>query len=178
MSIDEFSVRLLEEAKHFIEKYDDSKAEPQSAYLHASLVLALCSLEAHVNAICEDFVVREDLSPWDKSVLLEKAVDMKHGDFVLTERMKMQRLDERILYLCNRFSRSPIDRTTMMWTQLKEAIELRNKLVHPKEDPALSRAQVVRAVEAVILTLDHLFTTLYKQGFPQAKRGMQSTLSF
>jgi len=177
MSVDSFSVLLLEEAKRFMEKYQESGERPQG-YLHASLLLGMCSLEAHVNGICEDFLVRQDLAPWDRSVLEERSVEMIDGEFRLTERFKMQRLEDRILFLCKRFSVTPLDRSSTVWTGFKEASLLRNRLVHPKEVVELKQEQVVRALGAILAMLEFLFLALYKQPHPAGKRGVQSTLTF
>jgi hypothetical protein len=59
-SFDEFSRLLLEEAKRFLEKAKGTEDPGQSAYLHAALTLGACALEAHVNAVCDDFLTRDD----------------------------------------------------------------------------------------------------------------------
>jgi hypothetical protein len=61
--IDEFASSLLEEAKRFFElaiDHDDTSAK--DAYLHSALMLAFCSLEAHVNAIAAELSEREEFS--------------------------------------------------------------------------------------------------------------------
>ena len=83
--IDAFAARLWEEAKGFLEKARaTSVVKRREAYLHAALNLGFCSLEAHLNAIAEDFLTREDLLPHERSVLLEKRVDLEHGVFRLS----------------------------------------------------------------------------------------------
>lgn len=61
-NVDEFSRVLLEEAKRFFERAVDEKSdEGKTAYLHGALILGFCALEAHVNAIADDFLVRDEL---------------------------------------------------------------------------------------------------------------------
>ncbi len=52
--IDELSVQLLEQAKRFLEKADESTGEGESAYCNAALLLGSCALEAHINAIADE----------------------------------------------------------------------------------------------------------------------------
>jgi hypothetical protein len=177
VSVDLFSVQLFEEAKRLLEKYQESHEKPR-AYLHAALVLGMCSLEGHVNSICEEFLVREDLSPWEESILAERNVDFHDGEFTVGNRLKIQRLEDRLLFLHKRFSNNPIDRSGITWNSFLEAVDLRNKLVHPKDAMTIQEDQVKRALLAVVGILDSLFFALYKQGYPAAKRGLQSTMSF
>src|SRR5438105_4558960 len=94
---DEFSKSLLEEAKRFYEKsISESTREGKTAYLHASLNLAFCSLEAHVNGIADDFVTRPELSIVEKSLLAEREIRLEKGQFVLADTLKMSRLEDRI----------------------------------------------------------------------------------
>src|SRR5882724_8143500 len=109
-SFDEFSRQLLEEAKRFLEKAKGTKDPGQSAYLHAALTLAVCALEAHVNAICDDFLIRSDLSILDRSILSERIHELIDGEFKITDRLKMYRLDDRIEFLFRRFSTTPLDK--------------------------------------------------------------------
>ena len=67
-AIDEFASSLLDEAKRFLEKAAVRDAG-ETAYLHAALMLGFCSLEAHTNAISDDFSKGGDLSITDQSLL-------------------------------------------------------------------------------------------------------------
>ena len=66
-AIDEFASSLLDEAKRFLEKAAVRDAG-ETAYLHAALMLGFCSLEAHTNAISDDFSKGGDLSITDQSI--------------------------------------------------------------------------------------------------------------
>jgi hypothetical protein len=56
-ALPKFASTLLEEAKRFIEKATEAK-EPAAklAYLHAGLLVGFAAFEAHVNAMCDDFL--------------------------------------------------------------------------------------------------------------------------
>jgi hypothetical protein len=71
--IDQFASLLLDEAKRFLEKSQESQNDAATnANLHAALMLGFSALEAHTNAIGDDFVLRQDLTPHDRGVLEEK----------------------------------------------------------------------------------------------------------
>ena len=176
--IDEFATSLLEEAKRFLEKatdHDDDIAH--TAFLHAALLLAFCSLEAHVNAIGEEFALRQELPLYTKGVLLEKEVKLSEGEFQLGA-LKMYRLEERIQFLYKQFSGESLDTTLLWWGQLKSAIDTRNKLTHPKDVHPVKVIHVSSAIEAVITTIDSLYLAIYKKRFPAAKRGLNSSIEF
>ena len=78
--IDEFAVLLFEQAKGFLEKSKGGITNYQrQAYLHAALLIGISALEAHVNAISDEFLTtREDLTVLERSILDEK-------DFILSK---------------------------------------------------------------------------------------------
>jgi hypothetical protein len=178
--IDAFARLLLEEAKRFLEKAREATGDDTAidAYLHAAIMLAFCALEAHVNAAASDFAGRSDLSPHDRSVLFEQEVRLEHGEFVLKPDLRMVRLEDRILFLYQRVSGRPADRTAPWWSELSEAIGLRNQLTHPKKVPTIGVRAVERATQAVIDAIDALYQAIYKEKFPAAVRGLESRLTF
>jgi len=176
--IDIFATQLLDEAKGFLEKARaTSTAKSREAYLHAALNLGFCSLEAHLNAIAEDFLTLSDLSPQERSILLEKKVELENGAFHLTERVQIYRLEDRLLFLCHRFSKkAPLDRKAVYWGQFKDALGLRNSLTHPKEPAIVSETSVERALSAILHVLDVMYRRIYGKKYPGRKRGLQSTI--
>jgi len=176
--IDAFATSLLEESKRFFEKASaESDQAAKAAYLHSALLLGFCSLEAHVNAISEDFVNRPELSAHEKGVLLEKEARLENGEFVLGG-LRMHRMEDRISFLHRRFSGLPVDKKALWWSELAGAIDLRNKLSHPKEATAITAQSVERALRSIIDSIDALYQSIYKRKFPAANMGMQSKLDF
>jgi hypothetical protein len=176
--IDDFARSLLEEAKWFLEKTeDDGDPAANSAYLHAALMLAFCSLEAHVNSVGDDFISRPELSVHEKAILLEKEVRLENGEFRLTSTLRMMRLEDRIRFLHVRFGKA-IDPSEPHWSQLAEATTLRNQLTHPKEMIVITKATVGRAIHAIIDTLDAVYRVIYRRPFPAASLGLQAKVSF
>jgi hypothetical protein len=178
--IDEFASSLLEESKRFLEKANDEEGDPAAtnAYLHASLLLAFSALEAHVNAICDDFVSRPELTPQEMAVLQEREVRLVKGRFQLQSALKIFRLEERIEFLHTRFSGLSIDYSSQWWSRLAEATKLRNKLTHPKSNVIINSDSVGNALQAVIDTLDAMYRAIYKSGFPAANLRLNSELTF
>lgn len=177
--IDDFARGLLEESKRFLEKGKESDdPHGKRANLHAALMLAFCSLEAHVNSIAEEVSMRADTSIHDKSVLLEKTVRLEDGVFALKDSLQMTRLEDRIQFIHRRFGGHPIDRTQVWWTHFLAAANLRNDLTHPKGVPAITEDGVSRAIQAIIDTLDAIYEAVYRTGFPAASRGLLSRLNF
>lgn len=175
-NIDDFATLLFEEAKRFLEKFDEHQNIP--AYLHAAVNLGICSLEAHISAIAEEFLTRPELSSWDQSVLAEKTVEFVDGELKLTKRLKMYRIEDRLLFLCRRFSRKPIDRSSPVWANLVSAIRLRNNLTHPKGPVEITRNEVAQALRAILDILDYTYSALYKRSYPTKNQGLQSSLDF
>jgi hypothetical protein len=175
-NIDEFATQIFEEAKRFLEKFDE---EPEvGAYLHASISLGFISFEAHINAIAEEFLIRPELTALERSILAERDIEFSDGEFGLSKRLKMHRLDDRLLFLCKRFSKKPIDRTSALWANLKNAIKLRNELTHPKGPIHIQRNDVAGALQALLDMLDYTYRALYKQTYPGKFLGLQSKLEF
>jgi hypothetical protein len=178
--IDLFANQLLEEARRFFEKAGESTDVPgKDANLHAALMLSFCALEAHINAMGEEVASRFDLPVHGKGVLLEKEVRLENGEFRMTQYLRMAKLEDRIEFLHVGVAAKEIDRSPSSWRgQLSAAINLRNKLTHAKEVPAISEMDVQRAIEAIVATLDALFHVLYNSGLPSANRGVRSRLTF
>jgi hypothetical protein len=177
--IDLFANQVLEEAKRFLEKAGESAdSVAEAANLHAALMLSFCSLEAHVNSICEEFSIRQDLSAHEKALLLEKEVRLEDGEFRLGSTLKMARLEDRMEFLHSKFAGKPIDRSSAWWGRLNEAAKLRNKLTHAKTVPPVTQAAVKDAILAIVQALDSLCRAIYKRGFPSAGQGLASSLSF
>jgi len=177
--IDLFANQLLEEAKRFLEKAREcSDPAAEAADLHAALVLSFCALEAHINAIGEDFSGRIDLSAHEKGILLERDVRLEDGEFRLKQSLRMAKLEDRIEFLHAKFSGKPVDRSSAWWGQLSAATNLRNQLTHAKGVPAITQAAVQSACQAVIDALEVLYQAIYKRKFPPVTRGLQSRLDF
>ena len=177
--IDAFANQLLEEAKRFLEKARESPgSESEAANLHASLMLGFCALEAHINAVAEEFSNRPELSAHEKGILLERDVRLENGEFRLTPALRIARLEDRIQFLHLHFSGREVDRSSAWWGELGSAITLRNELTHAKDVPNINIRSVSAALKAIIDTLSAIYEAIYKRPFPPAARVLQSRLTF
>jgi hypothetical protein len=178
--IDLFANQLLEEAKRFLEKaIEASDSIAKASYLHASLMLSFCALEGHINAIADEFSRDTQLSAQERGMLLEREVRLEDGEFAVTASLRMAKLEDRIDFLHTKFSGKKVERASTNWRgQLSSAVNLRNRLTHVREIPAISEADVKRALEAIIGTLSALYKAIYKSKFHPAGSGLNSNLSF
>lgn len=180
-ALDSFATTLLEEAKRFLERAADFQdPEGKRAFLHATLMLGFAAFEAHVNAIADDFLVVDSLQPHERGLLAEQAVELSQdGEFKVKKLLKIHRLEDRVLFLCRRFSKSPIDRSAAYWAQFGEAARLRNSLTHAKSElPAINESAVRRALNSIIELLNVMYLSIYKTKLPAYSRGLSSRLEF
>jgi len=179
--IDILASTLLEESKRFLEKAEQHSTidDARNAYLHAALNLAFCSLEAHINSIAEDQLLRTDISLHERGLLSEKKVEMVAGEFQLQKGLQMYRLEDRLQFLWTRFSTdSAFDRNVTAWGQFKDGLDLRNGLTHPKSMVTLTVESVRRSVGAIIEIIDIAYRRIYKKPFPAKGKELHSTLAF
>lgn len=179
-NIDQFASSLLDEAKRFLEKAKEANGGSSEApNLHAALMLTFCSLEAHINAVTDEFSQRSDLSVHEKGFLLERDVQLVDGAFQMSSKLRIARMEDRIELLHERFSKAGgMDLAAQWRSKLSGAIDLRNKLTHPKSIPKITIGAVEKAIEAVIETIDALYLALYGRPLPAASFGLASTLDF
>jgi hypothetical protein len=179
-TVDEFASTLLEEAKRFLEIAKETQGEMAEApTLHAALLLSLCSLEAYVNAAADAFSARSDLSVHERGVLLERDVQLLDGTFQNTNKLRMSRLEDRIELLHQKFSMIGGLDTSAVWrSELAGAIDLRNKLTHPKAIPLITVGAVEKSIDAVIKTVNALYLALYDRELPSLGLGLSSKLPF
>src|ERR1700676_3732158 len=114
------------------------KRKAQDAYLHASLMLSFCALEARVNSMSDEASLRSDLSEHERGLVLERDVRLQDGKFEVHSGLKIIRLEDRIEFLHTKLSGKPIDKSASWWGQLQSAVHLRNDLTHAKAVPAIT----------------------------------------
>lgn len=178
-SIDTFASLLLEEAKRFLELAGEASGdEGVTANLHAAMVLAFCALEAHVNAVSDEMALQKGLTAHEKSILLEREVSLDSGHYKLKSTLKMYRLEDRILFLFARFTKSALDKNAPWWAKLKASLKVRNEISHPKEVTTLIEKDVAESIQAIVDCLDALYHAIYGKRLPAATRGLQSKMTF
>lgn len=174
---DEFGALLFEEAKAFLEKFCAHRDDKTSvAYLHAALLLGYGALEAHVNSIAADFTDRSESTILERSIMQERDVTLKDGQFELTPGLKMFRLEDRYEFLYRRFQKQPLDKTAAWWSQLKMGLGLRNALTHPREPKVVTEKDVTDSLNAVLEAIDVLFKAVYRKPYPRKRRRLGSLI--
>lgn len=174
---DSFSIQLLEESKALLEKATTEDAFTQSAYLHSSLLLATSALEACINSIVEEILIepyRKQYTVYEQALLLEKDIKFDRGEYVLKNGLKISRITDRIEFLYYKYTGKKLDGNDSWYATLKQSIDLRNKLVHPKEHIQLTIKQVEISVLSVVDTINELYKAVYKHKFPAVDRGIVS----
>lgn len=95
VEIDAFARQLWEEAKAFLEKARQTTSAPGKQASMRPLNLGLCSFEAHVNAVASDFLILDDLTPQERSILAEQRVELENGQFCVSGGFQMYRLEDQ-----------------------------------------------------------------------------------
>ena len=171
---DSFATQLLEESKALLDKAKSSETFTQTTYLHSSLLLAISALEACINSIIDELLVEPYLNEYsiqEQALLLEKEVKFDRGEFSLSSKLKVTRMTDRIEFLFFKFAGNKIDGSLNWYANLKQSIELRNKLVHPKENLNITTAQVEQAILSVVETINEIYLAVYQKKYPSYDRG-------
>lgn len=179
-AIDEFAATLFEQAKRFFEKAVEAKlSDPiaSGAFLHASVMVGFCALEAHINSVADELAQREGVNIHERGLLLEQEVRLENGEFKIGG-LKMTRLEDRILFLHYRFGGSHLAKSEAWWSDLMGAIGLRNRLTHPKTAATILTSDVERALLAIISSIDAIYKAVYGKPFPFVSLGLHSQLTF
>lgn len=176
---DDFCATLLEESKRFLEKAKEEKNENGiEAFQHACLFLAICSLEAYINGIAEEMCMSPKMPIHLQGILLEKEVQLDKGDFILSNRLKMSRLIDRIEILYRKYKNIALDDSESWWQVIKSGIDLRNKITHPKEAVKITNEFLSKLLQAILDCLSSLYSAVYRRKFPKANLSLTSKLDF
>jgi hypothetical protein len=174
---DDFATLLFEEAKAFLGRYRSHKDEDAVvAYLHAALLLGYCALEAHINNVAADFADRTEFNLLERSILQERDVTLKNGQFEITQTLKMFRLEERFEFLYRRFKTQPLNKAEPWWGLLKAGLDIRNAITHPRAHVIVTEKEVTDSLNAVLEAIDALFQAVYKKPYPGKGRQLDSIL--
>ena len=168
-----YSNELLASSKQFLEeaKSSGAKGEKQRK-LRAGLTHAFFFLEAQLNCLAFHFSSFPEFSVIELSLLSERDVVLQKGRFILTDRPKFFRLEERIEFLLARFSSDMENAKGTWFGGLKSSIKVRNQLVHPKDAHILEVKDVENAILAVLGCLSALYQAIFGKSFPPSALGL------
>lgn len=175
-SFDFFGEMLFEEAKYYLEiaKVEVDGTEQQIAHLHASLLLSMSALEAYINAVSEELVLNFELGVYEKALLAEKNIELDNGVPRLGNGLKMQRLIDRVAFIYSKYSKKEISNSDIWYMEIKQTIELRNNLVHPKNVVQVTYTQVEKALWSVLNTVNAIYLAVYNRKVPIFNYGIQA----
>ena len=179
VNVDDYSFELINKSKRFNEKAkEETDNIAISAYLQASLILAIMSLETTIYSISEELCMRDEFTLLEKSLLLEKKIIFEKGKYVLNDKLKMSRLTDKIDFLLCRFNYNFDKNKNAWWTQLNQAIRTRNELIHSKSIPNLTQQIVNNAILSVLKCTDVLFMSIYHKKYPHFNKSLVSSYDF
>lgn len=173
-NFDFFGEMLFEEAKYYLEIARNKESDEKEAALHASLLLAMSALEAYVNAVAEELVSTFELDIFEKSILAEKNIELKKGIIKLGNGLKMYRLIDRIAFIYSKYAKKEINDADTWYMAIKQTIDLRNSLVHPKNSVQITYSQVEKALWSILNTVNEIFFAVYGRKVPIFNYGLQA----
>lgn len=173
-----YSGELLLSSKQFLNdaqalKHNNQMQQRQRA-LRASLTHAFFFLEAQLNYLAAHFSNRPEFSVLEQSLLSEKDISLEKGQFVLTKKTKFFSLQDRIEFLLSHFSPDLAKAKGTWFSDLTLSIDVRNRLVHPKQAHTLEFSEVERAILAVLGCLSALYSAIFGKDFPLAALGLHT----
>lgn len=178
LEFDDFISQLLEESRICYEKAKSVEdGFSQDTFIHSSLLLSISTLESCINAISEELLIepyKNEYSVHEQALLLEKDVKFDKGEYRLGNGLKISKTSDRIEYLYYKFSGKKLGSTDLWYCNLKQSIDVRNKLVHPKEYVKITLKQAETALLSVIEAMNVLYLLIYKKKLPTYDRGLSS----
>lgn len=180
LNFDELYADYFNDAKYFFEKASNSEREGNNdncaRYCRASLLLGFSALEALINAVIDEFTTHyQDLTLHEKAFLNEVEILLsKDGVFELTSKPKYSRIEDRILFIHQKFSGGEFfDRTSSVWSTLQNSIKTRNSIVHPKSVETITVRMLKNSLDSILEIMDMLFRGIYRTKLPMKGRGLQ-----
>jgi len=168
-----YSNELLTSSKRFLEEgRSNTLNSEKQRLLRAALTHAFFFLEAQLNYLASHFSSASHFSIVEQSLLTERDIALRNGHFVLTEKAKFYRLEERIEFLLAQFSNDLKKSKGTWFSELNSSIKVRNRLVHPREAHKLDTEEVETSILAVLSCMSALYSAIFGKEFPPAALGL------
>lgn len=164
--VDEYARDVFESAKTFLHNAKNAHDDrAKQAYLRASILSATCFLECQVNHLCDHFSQRREFTLHERALLMERDVKLADGKFKFGLE-KFYRVEDRILFLLQKFC-SGFDKSAHpWWAQYKTAVNTRNSIAHPRETVTLNDAGVEDSLRGILHLVDFLLKQVFGKGLP------------
>lgn len=145
---------LLKDSQYFIKEAEKHHSNQilQQRFIRASIISAWSGFEGWVNKTCSDFAKTiPNLGVNDIGFLLEKRIELKMGQFELTNSPKYESIENKMEYLLRRFASYTIDKSTKNWQSFTQIKIIRDSIAHPKEG-----RETVYSISDGVLTINTL----------------------
>lgn len=147
---------LFEDSKYFLEKarkHEDTNQPATRRYLRASVITSFAALEAYVNTmlfILEGFA---DLELHERAFAQEKRIELMDEGYFDIRGQQFRSLEQKIKFLHWRMEGTAIPKGNTTWKAFRNAVELRNRLVHPKPGQLADSKLTVVTVKACLIAV-------------------------
>lgn len=120
-------------------KLEVCDAEHKEYYYLVSILLSWIGLESYINSISESLSLGTRLTTHQKLFLQEKELRL-NDECIFIEHKTRPATCNKILFLINYFSKVGIKKfkASNLWQKIKNLEDLRNKIVHHKEENNIS----------------------------------------
>ena len=145
---------LLKDSQYFLKEAEKHQSNEmlQQRFIRASIISAWSGFEGWINKTCSDFAKTiPNLGIHGIGFLLEKRIELKKGQFELTNSDKYESIENKMEYLLRRFANYTLDKSTKSWKNFVQAKIIRDSIAHPKEGRG-----TVYSLSDGILTIDTL----------------------
>lgn len=160
----DFIFALFEDSKFFLNqaKINNTKNSLAERYARASVIISWAAFEGWINKTCEDFAqTSSNLSTLEVGFLKEKKVEIKNGEFVISNTDKYETTENRIEFLLRTFANYKIDKSKIYWQNYKLSKNLRDSIMHPK----INKVSIIdiQSAETNLNTLKYFIEILSKK---------------
>jgi hypothetical protein len=148
---------LFQDSSSFLElakEYEGKDPVAARRYVRASIVTAYAALEALVNTLLVILENDADLELHEKAFVREKRVELSDDGYFEIRGQQFRSLEQKIRFLYWRIKGKSISKGSAAWEALRDATELRNKLVHPRpRQVPYSKLTVATATSYFVATI-------------------------
>jgi len=155
---------LFEDSKYYLNKAKINNTEDGLTvrYARASVIVSWAAFEGWINKTCDDFAeTSQSLSISEVGFLKEKKVEMKNGEFVVSNGDKYETTENKLEFLLRKFTNYKIDKSKIYWQNYKLSKNLRDSIMHPKK----SKTSMIdiQSAETNLNTLKYFIEILSKK---------------
>lgn len=161
---------LFYDSKFFLleSKKKISDKESSTRFIKASILLSWAGFEGWINKSCMDFSKTfKEITIHEKAFLIEKKVELKKGEFTITNSDKYESTENKIEFLINTIAKSHLDKSNIHWMEFKEIKIIRDSLVHPKigKNTEFNIKSAEKTIKILLYYINLLSKKLYNKSY-------------